>query len=357
MKILALTKYDSLGASSRMRILQYVPYLEKHKFVLEIHNLFDNKYVQLLQNNKRSIFSIIKSYTQRIGVLITSKKYDLIWIEKEALPWTPFFIENFFIPSNTPYIIDYDDAVFHWYDKSDNPLIKFFLKDKHSLLISKAISVIVGNSYLGNYCQNAQAKNIKYLPTAVNFEKYKDLRPKKRSLQQPPIIGWIGQQSTAYNLKPLRHIFEKLVAEESASLSLIGIDGKFLDFPVTSFHWSEDSEVDNIAKFDIGIMPLQDGPFERGKCGYKLIQYMSCGIPVIGSGVGENIHIIDHGVNGFIANNSVDWAKYLQTLINDPDLRVKMGTAGREKILKEYRTYITAPQLADLFKSLITPSR
>lgn len=357
MKILALTKYDSLGASSRMRVLQYIPYLKKDGFDIDTHNLFDNKYVELLQSNKRHPFKILKAYIKRACILLNSKKYDLIWIEKEALPWVPFFIENLFISANVHYVIDYDDAVFHWYEKSDNFLIKLFLKRKHLSLIRSAKCVIVGNAYLRDYCFSAKARRIEYLPTAVNFKKYEDFSYKQQSIENLPVIGWIGQQSTAYNLMPLKNIFLELVGENKASLSLIGIDGQFLDCPVTSIPWTDEDEAQHISTFDIGIMPLADGPFERGKCGYKLIQYMSCGIPVIGSGVGENTNIIDHGKNGFIANTPSEWNEYLAILIKDPALRERMGRAGKGKILNGYRTHVTSPKLSELFKELLKDSR
>lgn len=352
MKILALTKYDSLGASSRMRILQYIPYLKSCGIKIHVQHLFENSYVELLQSNQRSILSIIKAYIKRCWILLTSKRYDLIWIEKEAFPWLPYFLEIFFLPKSVPYIVDYDDAVFHWYDESKNFFIKFFLKNKHSHLIQDAELIIVGNEYLKTYCQEAGAKHIEYLPTAIDFKKYENINHQKNFQNDLPIIGWVGQQSTSYNLLSLEDIFLKLVHGRKASLSLVGIDGKMFNFPVHAIPWTEMDEVSNISKFDIGIMPLEDGPFERGKCGYKLIQYMSCGIPVIGSGVGENKNIIDHGVNGFIANSISEWMDYLLLLINDPKLREEMGREGREKILNEYRTYITAPKLVKFFNDL-----
>jgi len=352
MKILALTRYDSLGASSRMRILQYIPFLKEHGFTIDVKPLFGNVYVESLQTNERNYLSILRAYFKRLSLVFSLRNYDVVWIEKEALPWAPYFIEKIFFLSVRPYIVDYDDAVFHWYDKSKNSFIKFLLGSKHQSLIRNAKLVIVGNSYLERYANRASAQKVLNLPTSIDFNKYSKFNFVDTKLTNVVKIGWIGQQSTAYNLNPLKEIFEELILKDLISLTLIGIDGKSLNLPANTIPWSEKTEVNLITKLDIGIMPLQDGPFERGKCGYKLIQYMACGLPVIGSGVGENENIIEHGKNGFIANSPSEWMRYLLILINDPDLRKSMGSEGRNKIIKRYTTQVTAPNLVNSFREI-----
>jgi len=352
MKLLALTKYDSLGASSRMRILQYIPFLKEHDFTVDVKPLFTNKYVESLQTNRRNHLSILHAYFKRISLVLSLRNYDVVWIEKEALPWAPYFLEKILFLSVRPYILDYDDAVFHWYDQSRNSFIKFFLGSKHRSLIGNAKLVIVGNSYLERYANRVSAQKVLNLPTSIDYKKYSKFNFINTESTSAVKIGWIGQQSTAYNLNPLKEIFEELILKDLMSLTLIGIDGKSLNLPVNALPWSETTEVNLISKFDIGIMPLQDGPFERGKCGYKLIQYMACGIPVIGSGVGENKNIIEHGKNGFIANSPSEWMKYLLVLINDPNLRKSMGSEGRKKVINRYTTQATAPKLVNSFREI-----
>ncbi len=116
--------------------------------------------------------------------------------------------------------------------------------------------------------------------------------------------------------------------------------------------WSEANEVAEVQSFDIGIMPLQDQPFERGKCGYKLIQYMSCGLPVVASPVGVNAEIVREGFNGFLASNEDEWREALTMLITDGVLRDRMGRAGREIVVERYSLVSQAPRLVELFSSL-----
>ena len=126
----------------------------------------------------------------------------------------------------------------------------------------------------------------------------------------------------------------------------IGIDASSLGLSMASEVWSEQTEVESIKKLDIGVMPLRDGPFERGKCGYKLIQYMACGLPVVASPVGVNTTLVEHGVNGFLATSLGEWESALRTLATDPALRHRMGQAGRVKVERDYSLQVAAPKLA-----------
>lgn len=135
------------------------------------------------------------------------------------------------------------------------------------------------------------------------------------------------------------------------------IDAQFLGLPMESIAWSEQTEAASIASFDIGIMPLVDEPFERGKCGYKLIQYMACGLPVVASPVGVNCQIVEHGVNGFLAETPAEWEDALRTLAADPGLRMRMGRAGRQKVEAQYAIQVAGPRMAELLKSVTFAQR
>ena len=118
--------------------------------------------------------------------------------------------------------------------------------------------------------------------------------------------------------------------------------------PTEHVPWTEAAEVAAIAEFDVGIMPLADEPWERGKCGYKLIQYMACGLPVVASPVGVNRQIVEHGVNGFLAETPTQWDEALRTLLADPALRQRMGQAGRQKVERQFSLQVTGPKVGCL---------
>jgi len=350
-KILMLTKYDTLGASSRMRMLQYIPSIELAGHDVIVSPLFSNQYIVELQNKKRRFISIIFSYFKRIKLLLLCKNFDLIWIEKECFPWIPAILEKLFLPKKIPYALDFDDAVFHIYDKHHFFLAKMLLKNKHQKLIHNSKLVTVGNEYLFQYVSRVNRHKAFIIPTAIDINHYKlETIQHHNRCDSKICFGWIGQRSTAYNLYPFANLFQELLLSENILFTAIGIDARSLNLPMKSIKWSYETEVLSLQTFDVGIMPLTEGIFENGKCGYKLIQYMASGLPVIASPVGVNRKIVKHGINGFLANTEDEWRQSINALMNDENLRYEMGLNGRKLIEEEYCTNITAPEIIKLLE-------
>ena len=354
MKVLVLPRYNRLGASSRLRIFQYSHYLEDAGISLTFLPLFSDQYVLRLQKGKRNIFDISSAYFTRAFYLLQKKEYDLLWIEKELLPWLPVWVERVLLSSHIPYVLDYDDAVFHYYDMHQNYFIRKLLGGKHRALLGNATLVIAGNDYLAAYAEEAGAGRVTVLPTVVDLERYttevcKNIQHRSNS----PCVGWIGQYASSQFLLPYKFLFEKFTLEGKANFMAVGIDALSLGLRMRSEPWSEDTEVSLLQNFDIGIMPLTDGPFERGKCGYKLIQYMACGLPVVASPIGINRELVTHGINGFLADTYQEWEEALSTLLSDEGLRKQMGREGRRIVEDKYNLQKIAPQLAALLKSAI----
>lgn len=352
MKLLIMTRYARLGASSRMRTLQYLPWLTSSGMDVTVSPLFSDAYVQGLQTGHRNPRQVLAAYWQRLRVLLRSGQFDLLWIEKECMPWLPAWIDQALLPARVPYVLDYDDAVFHYYDEHRSAAIKHLLGNKHPALMRNAALVVAGNAYLAEFARAAGAAKVEVVPTVVDLARYGNAGVVVSPLEQsPPCVGWIGQRATAEFLRPLAPMFERLNALRLGRFAAVGIDTKALALPMESIPWTESSEVASIQRFDVGIMPLVDGPFERGKCGYKLIQYMACGLPVVASPVGVNSQIVEHGVNGFLAITQQEWEDALTTLLTDSDLRERMGRAGRHKVEQEYCLQVTGPRLANLLHS------
>lgn len=350
MKILLLTRYPRNGASSRMRFYQYEPFLRAAGMEVEISPLFTEEYVSELQQGRRHAKEYLPRYIARAFDLIGARNFDVIWIEKEALPWLPGLVEQALLPAGIPYVLDYDDAVFHAYDLHERRLVRMLLGEKHRHLMRRSALVIAGNSYLADYACSAGAPRIEVVPTAVDIDRYGPAvrQPGAEKVQ----VGWIGQRSTAHFLQPLGPLFRRLAFRENVEFAAIGIEAEAQGLPMRSTRWTEETEARSIGAFDVGIMPLVDGPFERGKCGYKLIQYMASGLPVIASPVGVNCDIVEHGVNGFLAKTEAEWETALIALIRDPKLRARMGQAGRRKVEQRYTLDRTVPHLVDLLRSV-----
>jgi len=349
MRVLALTRYTSLGPSSRVRFHQYFPYLRSFGIDLQVAPLLGDDYVRRLYNGKQqTVSSVIKAYLSRVGSLVKSHHFNLLWIEKELFPWLPAWADSLLVERVIPCVIDYDDAVFHRYDLHDNPLIRAFLGKRIDAVMRQASTVVVGNDYLAEHAHHAGASRIEYLPSVVDTQRYV-LREGTGAQFR---IGWIGSPITAPYLGLIRDALEEVIKRVEARLVLVGSGDQdpLPGMEKNILYWSEESEVANIQSFDVGIMPLPDGPFEQGKCGYKLMQYMACGLPVIASPVGVNAHIVEHGKTGFLASSTAEWVQALILLSQNANLRSDMGKAGRKKVEQEYDLQVTAPRLFEILK-------
>ncbi|AWK90201.1 glycosyltransferase family 4 protein [Azospirillum thermophilum] len=351
MRILLLTRYSPMGPSSRIRHYQFLPALAEAGLSVSVAPLLPDSYLEALYAGKpRSPLRIAAAYADRLRHMAGLCRFDLLWIEKELLPWLPYGIESWFLRNAPPYIVDFDDAWFHHYDRSRWPLVRHLLGRKLDRVMRRAALVTAGNAYLADRAAAAGARAVEILPTVVDLDRYP--LPPPAPADGPAVVGWIGSPMTDHYLSLIAGPLRRLEAETGARLSLVGANPKVLYGPSTDHHpWSEDSEAGHIAAFDIGIMPLDDTPWEQGKCGYKLIQYMACGKPVIASPVGVNRDIVEHGVNGFLAETPDEWLEALRRLARDPGLRSRMGAAGRAKVEAQYSLAVTAPRLVGLLRA------
>lgn len=347
MKILALTRYGRLGASSRLRSLQFTSALEKAGIESTIQPLFGNE--MLLNKYKRKKYgggAVLKAYANRAWQLLQSDQFDLIWIEKEALPWVPVSWEKALL-GGMPYVLDYDDAIFHNYDLHPSAWVRRLLGRRIDLLMTGGRLVVAGNDYLAQRARDAGAPWVEVLPTVIDLERY-PLQSLHRRQAGVPRIVWIGSPSTVKYLAALELPLTKLAARFAFKLRVIGGSLEMTGVDIECAPWTEESEVQAISECDIGIMPLSDSPWERGKCGYKLIQYMACGLPVVASPIGVNTQIVGDGVNGFLAASADSWVVKLEQLLLDADLRQTMGHAGRQRVEAEFCVQKVGPQLASL---------
>lgn len=352
MRILLLSRYTRLGASSRLRSYQYLPYLRNLGIEVDVAPLFGDNYLkQLYQGKTKNRKQILRAYIQRILTLIQSGQYDLLWIEYELFPWLPSFAEKLLSLWNIPYIVDYDDAVFHRYDIHTMRLIRILLGQKIDRIMRNAALVLAGNSYLLERAKNSGADRVEYLPTVVDLERY-SVREKHRSKLFN--IGWIGSPSTSGYLQDLQPVLSELCEDQNTSVTLVGaamdsIQGQ----RIRSLEWSEATEVKDIQQFDVGIMPLPDTLWAKGKCGYKLIQYMACGVPVVASSIGANREIVENGNNGFLSSTLREWRDNLIRLRDDAGMRDRLGNKGRKMVEEKYCLQVTGPRLASLIQNLV----
>ena len=336
MKILYLTKYTRLAGSSRMRSYQYFPYLEEAGMQVTVKPFFDDAYLKDFYAGKKNISAVLKSYIKRLGVLFSVVSYDRVVIEKEIFPFLPALAEWMLKLLGIQYIVDYDDAIFHNYDQSANPIIKNFLGNKIANVMRFSGTVVAGNQYLADYAARSGAKNIEIIPTVIDLERY----PIKQNADDEQfIVGWIGTKTTfEKHLLPCKDWIKALqIQDPNIRFHIVGItEDMDLGKNVQYIRWTEETEVAEILKMDIGLMPLQDSKWEKGKCAYKLIQYAACGIPGIASDVGMNREVTVPGETGILASVDEEWIQAIKTLKSNTELRHQMGRNARKKVEERY---------------------
>lgn len=246
--------------------------------------------------------------------------------------------------------MDFDDALFHRYDLSPRALIRRVLGRKIDRIMAGAACVVTGNEYLAERARVAGATRVEIVPTVVDCCRYMPVEP---DLRRELVVGWIGSPVTQCYLKDVAPALSKTCGQFGARLLLVGarpeVADWFGDVRVTIAPWSEEREAALVAGMDVGIMPLPDTPWERGKCGYKLLQYMACGVPVVASPVGVNRKIVGDTC-GILAEHMDEWHDALARLLGDRGLRERMGRAGRGLVEHEYNVGVQAPRLAGILR-------
>lgn len=349
MRILALTKYGTRAASTRQRLLQYVPALEEAGFSVELSPLFGDAHVAgIARGELPSTWRTVRSYLHRLIAVAKARRADLIWVHCDLLPYAPGPVERLIALHRRPVVVDYDDAIFHMYDAHRSRVVRSVLGNKMRSLFGVASAVIAGNAYLANYAE-ASNDNVFIIPTVVDTDVY---RPTDRPAGERVTLGWIGSPSTWRYVEPLLPTLLPLVEELNLRFCVVGGGPAATGIAgVDAMEWTEATEVSAIQSMDIGIMPLPDAPWARGKCGYKLIQYMACGLPVIASPVGVNGEIVDDAT-GFLASAPAAWVAAIRQLADDRALRERLGRAGRARVVERYSLAAQAPRLVDLLRSL-----
>ena len=360
MKLLYFTKYENLGASSRLRSYQFFPYLEKLGYEVNYQALFKNNYVTNLYQKKSNLLNLVKSYFIRflfvLSVILKFRRYDLIIIEKELFPYTPYFFEFIFNRLNIKFIVDYDDPIFHNYDLHPQKLVRTLLGNKIDKVMYYSSHVFAGNEYLMDRAKKANANSITFMPTVIDL---KDYNLEVSYPKEEFILGWIGSPSTKRYIEKFFPVFEKIHSKYPFfKVHLIGLNENYEKYPfIKTIKWTKETEVLEINKFSLGVMPLYDSPFEKGKCSYKLIQYMGCSKPCIASPIGSNNQVITENWNGKFAKNEDEWFDEIDFFVNNKEALIKFGLNGRKRIEEIYNLQTNVIKINRIFKNLANDSR
>lgn len=347
-KLLGLALYSPLAASTRYRLGQYVPGLAAQGIDLRVQHLLGDEYLRCRYTDRPLPWrDMLADSWRRLRTPLKGNGVDAVLLNCELLPFVPGWLERSLLPRT--YIYDYDDAFYLRYRQGRLSPLRPVLGGKFDTLIAGAAAVSAGNRQLAEYAA-ALNPNTHILPTVVDTSRYV---PAPRPEGSVFTLGWIGSPTTAPYLAEVIRPLSVIGREGPVRLVVIG--GKAPTVPqveVREVPWSEASEVAEINGFDVGIMPLPDDEWTRGKCAFKLIQYLACGVPVIASRVGANVDVVTDQC-GYLAADAEEWIGALRSLRDDPGQRQRMGQAGRARIEQHYSLRRNLPLLAEVIRRAV----
>jgi glycosyltransferase involved in cell wall biosynthesis len=352
-----LTQYGVLAASSRTRAFQYLPLLQQrgcHCRVLTVlpDRAIGGSQVMVTRHGGRKLgyylWAVWRTLSCGLRLWWLAPRFDLLFIQKVILP-AP--IRLLLRRRAKPVLYDFDDAIFttevqqrHW--------LAGWKQWRNSrglpAMLRLAAAAVVENDYTGSYAARWTA--VVLITGPIDTDRYRPAEP--RPGRDEIVLGWIGSATTVPYLQLIAAPLRRLCARyPHTRVEIVGAAAAPLPgVPVVTRPWGLASEVEALQGFDIGLMPLPDDPWTRGKGGYKLLQYMAVGLPVVASPVGVNTQIVAAGDSGYLAGTEAEWEEHLERLLLDPARRGRMGRRGRQIVEDRYSLRRSADVLAAAFQ-------
>lgn len=357
MHVLFVAQYGPLAASSRTRVFDYLPLLEQSGVIADVVVVVSDKWVRRLNAggllNRLLYYWVAWFRTWYVGIrcVWTAKRYDALFVQKILFPSPiPKLLRRY----RHKILFDFDDAIFTLEAVGTSWLRRIRHRRRQRglpAMLQIAQCAVVENAYTAQYAQQFCPQVVR-ITGPIDTVRY---APGERLAKDEVVLGWIGSPTTTPYLDLIRAPLAELGRRyPQVKLHLIGAaDFQFDGMPVERFAWTLDTEVAHLRQFDIGLMPLPDDDFTRGKGGYKLLQYMAMGLPVVASPVEINRELVDDGENGFCANSAADWVQTLSLLIEDVELRTRLGMAGRKKMACDFSLQKSSQRLLGVLQSFV----
>jgi len=354
-KVLFLTAHSRLAASARFRVYQYLDYLRERGLEADVRPFVSDEVFSLIRSNgklarKARLFAA--RGLSRFRDLRVARDYDVVFVQRESFPVGPAWVERYLAKQGCPIVFDFDDAI---YLPRPNALGNFLRNpSKTAEIVQLASHVIVSTEQLRGFAA-AYNPNVSVIPTSVDTDVEYRKRQYSESVEPsaPVRVGWIGSLSTAGYLERLVPVLSRVAARRRVEFLVMGA-GRELAIRGARTHnlrWSIEAEADGFRSLDIGVYPLDDGVWERGKGGFKAIQYMAAAVPCVVSPVGVVRHIVQDGEHGFHARSSEEWEDRLVRLVDDAGLRRRLGEAGRLHCERSFSVRVSAPRLLEVLEA------
>ena len=354
-RVLALVPnlYDT-SPGQRYRLEQWSPILQERGVEITYEPFEDEQLHSMIYKPGllgKKLNRVSRGFLRRLDVIRKVRDFDLVYVFREAALLGPAFFERLVYQSGIPMVFDFDDAIFVSYRSPSNGYLSYLkFASKTKSICRMASHVMVGNPYLAEYARQVN-KNVTVIPTTIDTDKYRPL-PKRES--DVLVIGWTGSYSTVQHLNTLRGALQKLAKLHPYRLRVIGTPAYEIEgVDVEALQWKSDTELQDLSHIDIGVMPLPNDAWSKGKCGLKALQFMALGIPTICSPVGVNTDIIQDNENGLLADSEDEWVEKMGRLLMSPEMRERLGNAGRATVEERYSAVTQAPRVYEIFRSVM----
>lgn len=352
MRVLFLTLYPDVAASSRYRVTQFVPYLERNGISCTVLSPLTASELEAFTGPRRRRrpfwYHCVETF-RRVRQILDAGQYDVVFVQKAVMTAYVRSLPGLLRSRARHLVYDIDDAV---HLAPPHPLKGVWRlaqdRDQIRRLFASADLVLAGNAWLASEARSAGAR-VELFPTVVDTDRFVP----GDQVTDTYRIGWIGNPSTTICLEPAA---EALVSLRDAAVCLVGADPARLPWASRTpaklelRTWSLESEVADLQRFSVGVMPQPRQEWMRGKCALKALQYMACGIPCVASPFGAALEFIEHDRNGLLADSTEEWAEAFDRL-RDPAVRRRIGEAGRATVEARYSLRHAAPRLLELLES------
>lgn len=360
MQVLFVTQYGPRAASSRTRVFNYLPFLRAQGVACEVCTILPDRVIagsQVIASRRplrKTLYYLRATWrTLSCGVQVACRatRFDVLFIQKVIFP-AP--VRWWLRRLPTPVVYDFDDAIFTTEIRSGHWLARWKeARNARGLpaMLALASYAVVENDYTGEFA--GRFCPVLTITGPIDTAPYECTRESTIADDDSVVLGWIGSGSTVAYLDRVRKTLQKLAAQfPRLRLLVIGAEWSVSGVEVECRPWSLEREAADLAACDIGIMPVPDDPWTRGKGGYKLLQYMAAGLPVVTDPVGINAEIVADGHSGYLVHGEQGWVQALQRLIEDADLRRRLGAVGRQRVHDRFAQHVQQDQLLAMLRQV-----